>query len=531
MIKILIVDDEPFIRQGLKILINWKEYGYEIVGEAANGIEAIKELEKKEVDLIVVDIKMPEMNGIEFIEYVRRNFINEIKFIVLSGYYEFEYAKKAIRYNVTDYILKPIQTDELIKVLDSFRDKYIDQEKQKNVQKIKDKAVYDRYLSEIIYGKCDNSTLEYINKYQKFSEELRYIIIEINYYEDEYSQISEDQKKEGQHILYEKIIDWLGKDYHNVICDLVKYEDFYDVGFIYDKRLAKQQGLSEKKYISNLLSSIKENQKYEVYVYIGQKVSSIKEISTSYKTAAVAKLFSDFSNGNNISYYDEITQKSEISYNLEKEYMDKLIEGIEESDEEGIIQYVDNIYNSFKQCKIDLEIIKVNINYLLFNLIKIAKELDSEANQEDVMKYISSVSFEKIISRGSAKHLKSFSIEFSRYLNQLRQNSIQGILSHIDREISEHYMEKLSLKYLSEKYYINSAYLGQIFKKQYKMSFKDYLNIYRIEKAAELLKRSDEKVYSIAEKVGYSTPDYFINKFVQIKQKTPMQYRKQFFCR
>ena len=90
-------------------------------------------------------------------------------------------------------------------------------------------------------------------------------------------------------------------------------------------------------------------------------------------------------------------------------------------------------------------------------------------------------------------------------------------------------MKKLSLKYLSEKYYVNSAYLGQIFKKQYNISFKDYLNAYRIERAAELLKRSDEKIYKIAEKVGYSNTDYFISKFVQLKEKTPLQYRKQFF--
>jgi len=199
------------------------------------------------------------------------------------------------------------------------------------------------------------------------------------------------------------------------------------------------------------------------------------------------------------------------------------------NNEEEILKCVNKIYNSFKEFKIDLEIIKININYLLCNLINSAKELDSKVNQEEVMQYISSISFEQVVSRGSEKHLQSFSIEFSRYLNQLRQNSFQGILSHIDKEIVEHYMDKLSLKFLSEKYYINSAYLGQIFKKQYKVSFKDYLNSYRIEKAAELLKRSNDKVYNIAEKVGYNNTDYFINKFVQVKEKTPMQYRKQFF--
>lgn len=531
MINILIVDDEPFIRQGLKILINWEQYGYKIVGEAANGLEAIKELEKNEIDLIVADIKMPEMNGIELIEYVRENISDKIKFIVLSGYYEFEYAKKAIKYGVTDYILKPIQKDELIKTLLSFKEEYNKQKSQKNMEKMKDKAVFDKYLREIIYGKIDDSILQYVNKYQSFSEHLRYIIIEISYSSDNYNNISDAEKRRGYEEFYNNMITWLGENYYNVISDVDNYKDCYDIGFIYDKRLRQEQGLSEREYISKLQKDMKQIQKYDFYIYIGQKVNNIKELSVSYKTATVAKLFSDFSNGNTISYYDEITRKEECSYNLEKQYIDELINEIEENNEEEIIQCVNKIYNSFKEFNVDLEIINININYLLCNLINIAKELDSEANQEEVMKYISSISFEQIVSRGSVNHLKNFSLEFAQYLNQLRQHSSQGILSQVDKEISEHYMEKLSLKYLSEKYYINSAYLGQIFKKQYNVSFKDHLNAYRIEKASELLKRSDDKIYKIAEKVGYSNTDYFINKFMQLKQKTPMQYRKQFFAK
>lgn len=522
MIKILIVDDEPFIRQGLKILINWEKYGYEIVGEAANGLEAIKEIEKKKIDLIIVDIKMPEMNGIELIEYVRNNVSKKIKFIVLSGFYEFEYAKKAIKYNVTDYILKPIQKEELVKVLNSVKEEYFKQEKRKTVQKIKDKVVYDTYLNEIIYGKCSKVNLQYVNSCQSFSEELRYIIIEI-------SSVFKDEKIEAQQGIYERIIGWLGENYYNVIIDGSKYTDCYDIGFIYDKSLSKEQGISEREYITKLQTMMKQNEKYDIYMYIGQKVSSIKELSISYKTATVARLFSNYSNKDNAIYYDEITEKKGFSYNVEKKYMDDLIHEIEEDDEEQIVKCVDKIYNSFKEQNIDLEIIKININYLLFNIINIAKELESEVNHEEVMQYISSISFDQMISRGSVEHLKRFSLEFAKYLNQLRQNSAQGVLNKVDKEIAEHYMGKLSLKYLSEKYYINAAYLGQIFKKHYNVSFNNYLNSYRIEKAAQLLKRSDDKIYKIAEKVGFNNTDYFINKFVELKQKTPLQYRKQFF--
>ena len=531
MIKVLIVDDEPFIRQGLKILIDWEQYGYEVVGEAANGIEAIKELEVKDIDLIIVDIKMPEMNGLELIEYVRGNMLNEVKFIVLSGYYEFEYAKKAIKCNVTDYILKPINKEELIKVLSAFKEEYIKQEQQHITQKINDKVIYDRYLNEIMHGKCNDSNLAYIKRYQNFSSELRYMIIEINYSNDNEINVSDGEKREQQLIFYQNVIEWLGENFYNVTIDIGQSKGCYDIGFIYDKRLAKENGMSENEYILSFKTHMKQIQKYDFFIYIGQKVNSLEELALSYKSATVARLFSDFSIENNITYYDEMAKKKELSCNAGKRYMDYLIHEIEDNNQEEIINCVDKIYASFREHKINLDIIKININYLLCNLINIAKELDSEVDQEEVMQYISSISFEQMISRGSANHLKDFSLVFAEYLNQLRQNSFQGILNQIDKEISEHYMEKLSLKYLSEKYYINSAYLGQIFKKQYNVSFKDYLNAYRIEKAAELLKRSDDKIYKIAEKVGYNNTDYFINKFVQVKEKTPLQYRKQFCCR
>lgn len=528
MIKILIVDNEPFIRQGLKILINWEQYGYEIVGEASNGLEAIRELETKKIDLVITDIKMPEMSGIELIEYIRTNISNEVKFIVLSGYYEFEYAKKAIKYNVTDYILKPIQKEELIKTLSGFREEYIKQEQQSAIEKVKDKALYDRYLNEIIYGKCNSANLEYIKKYRKFSTELRYIIIEINYLTEDGIKMSEDEKREQQQNFYQNMVRWLGQNYYNVIIDMNQFKDCYDIGLIYDKRLALEKEMSEKEYILNLKTSMKQIQKFDFFIYIGQKVNEIEEISLSYKSAAIAKLLSDFSFNNNIVYYDETNEKKEISYDKGKQYMDYLIHKIEDNNKQEIVECIDKIYNSFKEYKINLDMIKINTDYLLCNLLNIAKELDPEIDQEEVMQYINSISFEKIISRGSSSRLKSFSLEFAEYLSQLRQNSFQGILAQIDKEISEHYMEKLSLKYLSEKYYINSAYLGQIFKKQYNVSFKDYLNAYRIEKAAELLKRTDDKIYKIAEKVGYNNTDYFINKFVQLKETTPLQYRKQF---
>ena len=120
MIKVMIADDEPFIRQGLKILINWEQYGFEICGEAANGKEALELMEREEYDLVITDIKMPGMNGLELIEHTWEKVSRHTRFIILSGFYEFEYARKAIKYGVVDYVLKPVQMEELIRALENY---------------------------------------------------------------------------------------------------------------------------------------------------------------------------------------------------------------------------------------------------------------------------------------------------------------------------------------------------------------------------------------------------------------------------
>ncbi len=124
MLKVMLVDDEPFIRQGIRIIINWEEYGYEIVAEAENGFEALKILEREKVDLVFADLKMPGMSGLELIESSRNLYGNQIQFIILTGYADFYYAKEAIRLSVRDYLLKPIQEQELIRILKALNKEY-----------------------------------------------------------------------------------------------------------------------------------------------------------------------------------------------------------------------------------------------------------------------------------------------------------------------------------------------------------------------------------------------------------------------
>ena len=101
------------------------------------------------------------------------------------------------------------------------------------------------------------------------------------------------------------------------------------------------------------------------------------------------------------------------------------------------------------------------------------------------------------------------------------------MLGEVEKENRKNYAQNLTLKELSERYFVNSAYLGQLFRKKYGCSFKDYLNQYRMEEAAKLLLRTDQKIYQIAEAVGFKDVDYFVNRFIAVKGCTPAKFRKQ----
>lgn len=527
MIKVMIVDDEPYIRQGIKILINWEQYGFKICEEAANGQEAIKKMRETEIDLVITDIKMPGMDGLELVNYTRENISKKINFILLSGFYEFEFAKKAIKYNVVDYVLKPVQRDELIKVLEESREAYYQKMESFRNQEISERIIYDRHLASIVSGSYSDESLDYVEKHLKDIDKARYIRIEYDTTNETYNSLSGEKKLIEQNKLFNAIKAYLGEYRYHAYLPHKDRSDFH-IGFIYTKGLANEVDLSEKEYIKKLYDNLCTALPYRVIIYIGQKVEHITMISESFKSAVLAKNFQLYSKIKDISYYDEI--KDKVSTNIcsvDKDQIDRLIKAIEENDVLGIDRISESLYVHFKDLVLEPEMIKLSMDYLLFSLISLAKELYAEFDQEEVYQMISQGGYGQPAVRGSVCHLKDFAQNFANYMSSLRKHARGGVLADVEKEITENYMDNLSLKSLSEKYFINSAYLGQIFKRQFEVSFKDYLNNYRIDRACEMLLRSDDKVYVIAEAVGFNNTDYFISKFVQIKGTTPLQYRKK----
>lgn len=527
MLSVLVVDDEPYIKQGLAMLIDWKAEGFTVIGEASNGKEAIRFLEQNKVDLIIADIKMPEMNGIELLEYIKKEKLSEASFIILSGYYDFQYAKSAIQNNCCDYLLKPVGKEELLEVLQQVAKKSKEIMQKQIENKEMKKALLDRNLLALLSGSFDNRNIEYVNKNLNIPEKmkLKYIIINLELTQQE--QFNEQQKHILWRELYDQAREVLGVMEHHVVFHVGKQENVQEIGFLYCDVFAKEAGGSEEEYLKQFGEKLGNRMGHKIMLFVGVRVDSISEIAESYQTASIAKTFHMFRNDKDIAFYEEWMNASGTTL-LERKKLDELVQAIEENKEDVISSQVDRIYEDMKQANMDYSMINLNISYVLYQLIYLATLQEDKINQEEILKYISEQAFYRNIMRGSRSHFKQFAKEFAAYLQQLRKNVSKGILLNIEREIEDGYADNLSLKSLSEKYFINSAYLGQIFKKQYGLPFKDYLNNYRIERAAELLLCSEEKVYTIADRVGYHNLDYFINRFVSVKGCTPTRYRNQY---
>lgn len=526
MLHVLLVDDEPYITQGLSVLIDWEKEGYEIIGTARNGIEAIEILNKTSVDLIIADINMPVMGGIELLEKIKKEQISDAYFVILSGLTDFSYAQSAIRYNCIDYILKPVKVPEILELLEKVRLEHAHSEKKEIEDKRFKKAYLSKNLIALLWGKFDSRNVDYVRTHMETAEKYRYISLEIEF-SGEKKVWDEEEKKKAQRLLYQNTMDYLGDEYSNYcVYDVVQYENYYDVGVIFLDRMAKERNVTDRDFLNKMWETVSFAQEEQVHMYVGNYVEDITEIAESYRTATIVKSFQAFHMNDTITFYEEESIKHSNKVYV-KEELDALVQVIEKNDKENIDECVENLYAEINQLHMDEKLINLNISYLLFQLMHVALEQDSKIDQEEVLHFISDNAFDYGVMRGSKEHFKRFAMEYAEYLTQLRKKNTKGVLGEVEREIAMHYAENVSLKTLSEKFYINSAYLGQIFKKQYGQSFKEYLNNYRVDKASELLVKTDEKIYNIAKMVGYHDLDYFINKFVTLKGCTPTKYRKR----
>ncbi len=529
MLKVLLIDDEPFIRKGLINLIDWETEGYHIAGEASNGYDAIELLRHNNYDLIISDIKMPGMDGIELITYVRDHKLSDAKFVFLSGYYDFKYAKTAIHNGCHDYLLKPIQKEELLTMIREIMNEYQKEIGQEKKDRDCKKAFLDRNLLAIIYGKYDSVNLKCVQENIRISAPITYIHCELSLNDENFLTLEEDKRREQQRKLYNYARLLLKNHADRIIYDTAKQMDCYEIGIIFSKDMMQEGNSLQEEWLRWLLRELSERIGYEVVACKGSEVNEIQALSESYREAIMLRSFRFYKKHDNLaqSGFKKFTESKSIIDEEFKVQLDELIHVIEINERFKIKEYSKSIYLRLMDRNNNYETIEWYIQYLLYRLIGLSYKQEVDINQEEIMHYIRESVFGSESSNENGLKFQQFVEEYSNYLRQVRQNSSTGTINLIEAQIRENYAENLSLKTLGEKYCINSVYLGQLFKKQYGCSFKEYLNNIRVKKAAEMLLNTDKKVYEVAFDIGYKDADYFVNRFEEIYGVTPARFRKK----
>lgn len=518
MYKVLVVDDEMYVRKGIINLIDWAELSFSICGEAENGIEALQFIEQIKPDLVLVDIRMPVCDGLELIRRVREEGEYQPEFIVISGYHDFSYAQQALRFHVSDYIVKPVDEFELRKALSKISTVLM--EKQL-ISLTNEKPLDNSLLDTLVNGVQNETALSQISQqlHLPLDASYSYLLIEchnslygdINYKQTILQKV-EESAKQHEHLKYIKF-----HQQQNKLIGCV----------VQTSELLHSLSVSEDEVWRFTKEWIEEQLLSEITLYIGITVQSLAELTLSYKQSyeAINHKYAEYDQG--YIKYSEIVNKSLYYFDLPNELYAKILLLIEEGNIEETIELTEYVFNKFKDERYAPSAVQNALTRITISIINTIRQMNGDEN--NIKELQTALNWHNEFTH--PLQIKAFFKQFfelaASYISQLRGASAKGSVDKVKQYIDAHYTENINLKSIAAKFYMNSVYLGQLFRKSYGTYFNDYLLTLRIDLAKKLLRTTDLRMYEIAEQVGFQNADYFVTQFEKKENLTPTDYRNQ----
>ncbi|WP_251032156.1 response regulator transcription factor [Mesobacillus foraminis] len=524
MLKVLITDDEMQIRQGLRMKVDWEEEGFEIVGEASNGLEALEFLRSVKVEVVITDMRMPIMDGLELARQCQQEFPH-IKVVVLSGYSDFDYVRGSMKEGVKDYLLKPVAPDELEETLKKIR-KEAEEEKKKQAE-----AAQMRRLALTQLQEVQEQYLLYLVKEEWLEpamvrERLRQLQLEelINERaEFQFITVEIRGSREDTNRLKE-----LRLPFQMVCREMANAQDgiysFYDPSYanmIHFIRLlgkGKETALGLANMIQN---QIKRLLGLEIVIGIGNAVAGVANLKTGYISSLMAWSKSQLGSRSQVIDVSNVKEEDfEFSPDMER----KLTNSVENANFGVFKQNLLTLLGSNENQSIMA--FSFISNRVLFLLGAIARKYDTET--KDIQKLMWSCqqsiwelnSYDKVMDQ-----LTELALMIIEQVRTARFSNGRLIVEGVRQYLDQHYANEISLSLLSEMFHINSAHLSETFKNYAGQNFSDYLVNVRMEKAKEFLKDKQLKIIDVANLVGYSNSGYFSTVFKKHYRQTPVDYR------
>lgn len=534
MYKVLIADDEAIERNAFRLMINKNFNNLGLAAEAANGIEAVELAREFCPDIIVMDIKMPGIDGLQAIEEIKK-FLPQAKFLLLTAYGNFEYAQRALKMGAEDYLLKPIKMQKFIETLSNLIKK-LDEEARQNeatlylksrIESVKPYIEKD-ILSAVIAG---GDTGETIQKYAGFLEidlsNSFCIVIKLT---DEAANNTIHDNLKG---LFEK------QEVYNLISETVKglcnclISEYFNNNIIllipvekgFDSYNTRVWSIDFANYIRSM---IKPKIKAKLFFGIGEVYGGYENIHDSYVEALKALKYSG--EQNEIAHYGDITLEQEDNsiypYEIEKALCEKIAVGDMKT---GMALLEESVNKIMEICGGDFAVIKEKVYELI---IVIHRYIAENVFENYEINFSTNGLLEEINCIKEINHLKSRVISYVRNFGALleknRQNKINSLVSSATDYINNNFNKELTLEDVAYKVGISPYYLSKLFKQKLDKNFIDYITELRIEKAKKLLKDTDKSIKEITFEVGYNSQTYFCKVFKKVSGMPASDYKNSF---
>lgn len=543
MLKIFLAEDEVVVRETIKRMIPWEEFGFELVGEAADGEMALPLLLRQQPDLLITDIKMPFMDGLTLARLAKKE-IPGLKVVILSGYDDFNYAKQAIGIGVEDYLLKPITKNALIERLSEIRSRYEHEKIQKEYYEKfqREMQAYEKNSSRDFFEALVGGSMDMMEVYKRaeklgldiVAEAYNVLIFTMNCDEDFSGQRDEYSSWEAESL---ELLENFFAGHSSAML-------FRSNIFSYGVLLKGQRETIEENTrvcvdeIRKILS--RQDGRREWFLAVGQSVERLSQIQKSYHTASRA--FSQrYLYDENILYYDEMETMEHPGGQAETEdnaYLQKvdvnalnpailqkfLSNGLQEETENFVKDYFYAIGQEPMESLVFRNYVILNVRFSVISFIKglgcDTNEMES-ADTEEVLAE-SGKNMESAIAY--AKKMISQAIEIR---DQNSGNKNRSILKTAVDFIDSHYMdEEISLNTVANVANVSSNHFSALFSQNMGQTFIEYLTTLRMNKAKELLRCTGMRSSEIAGEIGYKDAHYFSYLFKKTQGMTPSDYRK-----
>lgn len=531
MLKVFLVEDEFVVREGIKNNIDWKSHGYDFCGEASDGELAFPMIQKLKPDIVITDIRMPFMDGLTLSKLIKKE-LPWIEIIILSGYEEFEYAKEGIKIGIAQYLLKPINGEDLLKEVDALAVIIEEKHKEREIKEKYMKEMKENFLKErkdlfqylVTGSKSPAELLEISDKLHMDLSAMWYNIVLIKmqsmtHAHDEYSNSLVEIEKQLEEIYSEK--------------DLLIFDRNLEGKALLFKADSKEEVIRlQEEYIMKMKRILENYENIHYFGGIGEPVNRLRELSVSFENASHAfahrYLVKDslILNCRDIDkgLYTEQENFNISSMNLKQIDRSKIRGFLKFGDREEVIYFVEEFFKDLGNNAVKSSMFR---QYIVMDAyFCVAEFVEGLSFQKDEIEPPDASSGIMQSSESAMSYLIRIICKALELREKAASNRYGDIVDEVIRYIETNYAdEELSLNMLASHVNFSPNHLSMIFGQQIGQTFTRYLTSYRMDKAKELLRCSSKRSSVISMEVGYKDPHYFSYLFKKTQGMTPTQYR------